>query len=208
MAGRTIDSEAIISELVQDICDCLDAGYVGLYEFVWTLRGMNIDAPDALLHELSEKALKRIAAKEEKVRGVWLTRGGNGPGESFPLDDLPNDPWADIDEGGRYPGLVRLPIPDRFFPFLDSKNHALAMSATQRYDPELAAVMESGLGWAMLPLAQRLDTGERAVNALLSEFLNNLDHDWEPTLHGRHADNVLGQISQALIDLKDNPPTA
>jgi hypothetical protein len=46
--------------LVQEVSDLLDASSVGLYEFIWLLRGAYPDATDTQLRSWAEEALRRL----------------------------------------------------------------------------------------------------------------------------------------------------
>ena len=49
-----------VDALVQDVHDLLDTSSVGLYEFLWILRGMDIESTDDTLSDLAVKALRRL----------------------------------------------------------------------------------------------------------------------------------------------------
>ena len=46
--------------LVQEVSDLLDASSVGLYEFIWLLRGAYPDASQAQLRAWADEALSRL----------------------------------------------------------------------------------------------------------------------------------------------------
>ncbi len=48
------------SWLVQEVSDLLDVSSVGLYEFIWLLRGAHPDVPDAQLRSWAQEALRRL----------------------------------------------------------------------------------------------------------------------------------------------------
>jgi hypothetical protein len=52
-----VDPEAWLTQEAQDL---LDQGTVGLYEFIWGLRGASFDLPDAAALELSQHVATRL----------------------------------------------------------------------------------------------------------------------------------------------------
>jgi hypothetical protein len=56
--------------LVQEVSDLLGVSSVGLYEFIWLLRGEYPDAPHAQLRSWAEEALRRLL-DDSQGQLVW-----------------------------------------------------------------------------------------------------------------------------------------
>jgi hypothetical protein len=61
---------AIVSFLVNEVRDYFDAGRVGLYEFVWILRGSAFDVPEGEYAAHALAALDQLLA-DGSARIVW-----------------------------------------------------------------------------------------------------------------------------------------
>jgi hypothetical protein len=93
--------------LVHEVEDLLDAGAVGLYEFIWLLRGVSPGSADAELKPTAIEALNRI---RDRTAGelVWLV-WPNADALNRPLitSPAPTD-WDDPQDGTPYLALRRL----------------------------------------------------------------------------------------------------
>lgn len=94
-------SEQLVDWLVQEMSDYLDAGSVGLYEFVNELNDpkdpMPLDERKAIAREALNRLLRRGGIEIQwRKWGQFDNLGGILPG------DLPSDPWqppADDNDG-------------------------------------------------------------------------------------------------------------
>ena len=92
--------------LVREVVDLLDAGSVGLYEFVWLLRGEypSLSAADA--QACAREALTTLLARQS-ARLVWLVWPDEdlvaGPG----VDTSAAEAWSEPNERGPYLALAR-----------------------------------------------------------------------------------------------------
>ena len=93
--------DARTSWLIDEIDESLDAGPVGLYEFVWTLRGRSPDASTAELKTTSATALERLRARRQ-LQLVYLQWPQSAPMESAAWVDIDSAAWDDIGPTGRY----------------------------------------------------------------------------------------------------------
>ena len=95
-----------VSWLTQEVHDLLDAGSVGLYEFMWTLN-----TPDQPLSVDERRSVARQALQhlldEPGVELAWLRWPDWTELRKITIDELPDDPWHDPDENGMYVALVR-----------------------------------------------------------------------------------------------------
>ncbi len=96
-----------IAWLVEEIDESLDAGQVGLYEFVWTLHSRYPNAPATELLHICRPVLDEFLKDANVTLGwyVWPKFGAVGPATEADLDDHAFD---DIGEDGRYLGIERL----------------------------------------------------------------------------------------------------
>lgn len=92
--------------LAREVADLLDAGSVGLYEFLWILRGAVPDMSDETACSTAGQALERLL-REGAGRLVWLT---------WPSDDVVErsvettpgpDDWRDPSAGRPYLAVAR-----------------------------------------------------------------------------------------------------
>jgi hypothetical protein len=92
--------------LVQEVMDLLDAASVGLYEFIWLLRGAYPDMSDAELRVHAGEALERLQ-KEGAGRLVWLTWPSEDVvARSAAVGPEPRD-WRDPSDGEPYLAFAR-----------------------------------------------------------------------------------------------------
>ena len=93
--------------LVQEVSDLLDAGSVGLYEFIWLLRGSEVELSEEQLRVHAKEALDRLQLAGQGSL-VWLewpnANAVEGPKVVVPK---PSD-WADPENGRRYLALARI----------------------------------------------------------------------------------------------------
>ncbi|BAX96523.1 hypothetical protein MSTE_01193 [Mycobacteroides stephanolepidis] len=107
-------TENVNSQLVQDIEDLLDAGAVGLYEFIWTLRSELPDAPIDRLRDLAAAALQHLI-KAREVDTVLLVWPHSDPIGTFDANNLTVTVWDDPVENQPYPALIlkeNAPLPE------------------------------------------------------------------------------------------------
>jgi hypothetical protein len=84
-------------ELVQEVRDLLDVNAVGLYEFIWILRGMDsIETSDAMREQATD-ALRCLLA-EGQTRLVLLRWPSPDILGTYDPFDVGPDTWADIAE--------------------------------------------------------------------------------------------------------------
>jgi hypothetical protein len=80
----------LVGWVEQEVRDLLDAGPVGLYEFIWLLHGVRITATQEQLRSYAFAALTRLEKDEaiRRVRLVWLQEDGvAAPQEELLLAD-------------------------------------------------------------------------------------------------------------------------
>ena len=91
--------------LVQEVSDLLDAGHVGLYEFIWLLRGVQPDASSEELRHTAAAALDRLRQRRQVklVRSRWPSKH-----DESSLQDgvLAASDWTDPDKDGGYLSVV------------------------------------------------------------------------------------------------------
>jgi len=63
-------NEVIVEQLAHEVSDLLDAGDVGLYEFIWILRSDQPDLAEREYRGYAQAALQRLLAVKE-ARLVW-----------------------------------------------------------------------------------------------------------------------------------------
>jgi hypothetical protein len=84
-----------IEWLVQEISDLLDAGQVGLYEFVWVLHQRYPDAPAASLLHICRPVLDEFL-KDPAVQLGWYVWPSSEPIRPASRDDLTDHAFDDI----------------------------------------------------------------------------------------------------------------
>lgn len=96
----------VVTWLVQEVSDLLDAGSVGLYEFIWLLRGSHIESSEEQHRVHAREALDRLLLTGEGSL-IWLKWPSENAVEG-PKVVVP-DPaaWADPTSGERYLALAR-----------------------------------------------------------------------------------------------------
>lgn len=92
--------------LVEEVTDLLDASSVGLYEFIWLLRGAYPEASESELRLHAANALKQLRETDrcDLVSLKWPTEDvvqGAMPDEPRPVD------WENPREGGEYLAITR-----------------------------------------------------------------------------------------------------
>lgn len=92
--------------LVQEISDLLDAGQVGLYEFVWVMHGRYPKAPAGDLIHLCRPALDQFLDDPGVTLGWYVWPEFGRIKEATPAD-LDDHAFDDIGEDGRYLGIER-----------------------------------------------------------------------------------------------------
>jgi hypothetical protein len=96
------------NRLADEVRDLLDTSSVGLYEFIWILRGLYPDARDEQLKSWASDALAQLLASENGslVRLCWPSEDviGAGPAGS-PAPD--SDDWDDPQDGQPYVAITR-----------------------------------------------------------------------------------------------------
>ena len=93
--------------LLQEVSDLLDAGTVGLYEFIWLLRGADAELSEDELRAHASVALDRLR-QAGAGRLVWLRWPSEEAvaGADALIPD--SDDWADPVEGKPYLAFGRL----------------------------------------------------------------------------------------------------
>ncbi len=99
-------NEDVPGWLVQEVSDLLDVSSVGLYEFIWLLRGAYPDVPDAQLRSWAEKALGRLLdeGNGHLVLQKWPSEEAIGAATRH--QSTPDD-WSDPAEDRPYVALTR-----------------------------------------------------------------------------------------------------
>ena len=92
--------------LIREVVDLLEVSSVGLYEFVWLLRGRYPNMSQAESHARAAEALQRLLARQEGLL-IWQTWPAEcavmGPSVDAPG---PGD-WRDPRDGVPYLALAR-----------------------------------------------------------------------------------------------------
>jgi hypothetical protein len=96
----------VVDWLIQEISDLLDAGSVGLYEFVDELNDPERELSSDERKDVARQALDRLIehGDVEIQRRRWAGAENEG---TVSARDLPTDPWAPPDEQGRYLAITR-----------------------------------------------------------------------------------------------------
>jgi hypothetical protein len=91
-------NEATVERLVQEVSDLLDAGEVGLYEFLWILRSDESHVDETEFRLYAAAALRRLQ-RDGLVRLVWKLWGDvsfeRDASDATIDDDSWNDPTED-----------------------------------------------------------------------------------------------------------------
>jgi hypothetical protein len=99
-------SVSTVDWLVQETLDMLDAGRVGLYEFIWDLRGRFPGAPTEDLLPYAVAALA-VLRQQHNARMIWLVWPSLKPvGDAESVELKPED-WNDPGEDVPYLAIVR-----------------------------------------------------------------------------------------------------
>jgi hypothetical protein len=96
------------NRLVQEVRDLLDASSVGLYEFIWILRGLYPAATDEEVRSWATDALEQLLAQRagRLVRLRWPSEDVIGAGPARP--PAPSSPeWDDPQERLCYLAITR-----------------------------------------------------------------------------------------------------
>ncbi len=99
-------NEDVPGWLVQEVSDLLDVSSVGLYEFIWLLRGAYPDVPDAQLRFWAEKALGRMLDEGNGHLVLLKWPSEEAIGAATPHLSTPDD-WSDPAEDRSYVALTR-----------------------------------------------------------------------------------------------------
>jgi hypothetical protein len=99
-------NEDVPGWLVQEVSDLLDSSSVGLYEFIWLLRGAYPEVPDAQLRSWAEQALGRLLDEGggHLVLQKWPSEEAIGAAPPHP--GTPGD-WSDPAQDRPYVALTR-----------------------------------------------------------------------------------------------------
>src|SRR3569623_1692852 len=99
-------TQETVDRLVQEICDLLDAGSVGLYEFTDELNDPKTPLPVDQRQAIARAALDRLLERGdlEIQRREW---GRFDNLETLLPDDLPSDPWSPPGDDGMYLVITR-----------------------------------------------------------------------------------------------------
>lgn len=94
-----------VAWLIEEIDESLDAGPVGLYEFIWTLRGRY---PDAALEAMKQVARPALDAtlEDDAVKLGWYEWPPRDPIRPASAADLDDHAFDDIGDGP-YLGIER-----------------------------------------------------------------------------------------------------
>jgi hypothetical protein len=94
------------SWLVQEVNDLLETSSVGLYEFIWILRGAYPDTGEEELRSWAADALQRLL-KEHRGRLVLLRWPLEDVVSSSPTEEPSNVDWNDPVRGKQYIAIMR-----------------------------------------------------------------------------------------------------
>jgi len=89
------------SWLAREVTDLLTAGSVGLYEFLWILRGTRADLSDDEIHGVASSALD-LLLQNGLGRLVWLTWASDDEVENVLLRPLVAADWNDPEQDKPY----------------------------------------------------------------------------------------------------------
>lgn len=94
--------------LVEEVRDLLDVSSVGLYEFIWILRGLFPDARDEELRSWAADALAQLLSSHagRLVLLAWPSEDVIGAGPVTPPKPESNE-WGDPQEGRSYVAITR-----------------------------------------------------------------------------------------------------
>jgi len=104
MNGNPV-TDRVVDELTQEIGDLLDASSVGLYEFIWILRGLLPGAEDRERVVVAEQALDQLLAQGD-TRLIALRWPSSQVVEEVSRDPAVDD-WQDPPRDGTYLAVVR-----------------------------------------------------------------------------------------------------
>ncbi len=96
------------NQLVEEVRDLLETSSVGLYEFIWILRGLYPEAKDEELRSWATDALAQLMASHagHLVRLDWPSEDVIGVGPGTPPAPG-SDEWDDPQEGQSYIAITR-----------------------------------------------------------------------------------------------------
>jgi len=96
----------VSSWLVQEVSDLLETSSVGLYEFIWILRGKYPDVSEQELRSWAANALWRLLEdhRGRLVQLQWPSEDVVGPGSA---EELSNVAWNDPLKGKSYVAITR-----------------------------------------------------------------------------------------------------
>ena len=92
--------------VVQEVVDLLDTASVGLYEFIWLLRGTYPEMSEAEIRVHADQALKRLQ-EEGAGRLVWLMWPEEDVVTGLPVVEPEFNDWRDPTSGEPYLAFSR-----------------------------------------------------------------------------------------------------
>ena len=95
-----------VEALVQEVRDLLGTSSVGLYEFVWVLRGFDPDATPDIMRDQAATALRRLLATGEG-RLVLLKWPSEDVVSPYEWERVRRTDWDDPNEREPYVAITR-----------------------------------------------------------------------------------------------------
>ena len=99
-------NEEAVTELVQETLDLLDAGEVGLYEFMWDLNTTHTELSIEERRAVARQALDQLLA-EPDVELIWMKWPGSTAIRRASIEDVGADAWNDIGDDKLYLAIDR-----------------------------------------------------------------------------------------------------
>lgn len=96
----------VSDRLIQEVNDLLETSSVGLYEFIWIVRGMCPEARDDELRAWAAEALRRLL-ESNQGRLVLLKWPSEDVVDNGPSRELAPDDWNDPVAGESYMAVIR-----------------------------------------------------------------------------------------------------
>ena len=100
-------NEEIVSWLKSEVRDLLDVSTVGLYEFVWLLRGRQPCVSGDAARPIAERALDELLAEGQGRLVLLIWPSQDSEGSNIEPEALRVDDWDDPCQGKPYVALAR-----------------------------------------------------------------------------------------------------
>ena len=106
MTLETAMTEDAVTWLVQEVKDLLDVSSVGLYEFIWLLRGEYPDLSMADYQRVAKDALRQLLVDDSGTL-VFLTWPSQESSGDASRQSIPDEYWNDPKPEVSYVALAR-----------------------------------------------------------------------------------------------------